>query len=121
MVVYLPRGRGKISFEGEAEWIDPGTGVVIPAGRIGAGCGRRSGRCVLYLESLGHRPRHQLVALGSEVLVDRVGRFYRSLSGLPLATTFKLTGPVSGTTLETPDKEQKDEQDRSRTARREAS
>ncbi|HEX6863560.1 MAG TPA: DUF4038 domain-containing protein [Thermoanaerobaculia bacterium] len=50
MVVYLPRGRGKIPFDGEAEWIDPGTGVVIPAGRVG----RRvrapfRGDAVLYL------------------------------------------------------------------------
>ncbi|HET9229201.1 MAG TPA: hypothetical protein VFR31_21155, partial [Thermoanaerobaculia bacterium] len=50
-VFYLPRGRGKIPFEGEAEWIDPGTGVVIPAW-----VGRRvkapfPGDAVLYLKS----------------------------------------------------------------------
>ena len=33
-VFYLPRGRGKVPFEGEAEWIDPGSGVSIPAGRL---------------------------------------------------------------------------------------
>lgn len=52
MVVYLPRGRGKVPFEGEAEWIDPGTGMVIPAGRIG---GRVRapfrGDAVLYLNA----------------------------------------------------------------------
>ncbi|MEA2562593.1 MAG: hypothetical protein QOH06_4097 [Acidobacteriota bacterium] len=52
LVVYLPRGRGKVRFKGEAEWIDPGTGVVIPAGRIG---GRVRapfrGDAVLYLRA----------------------------------------------------------------------
>ncbi|HWM90067.1 MAG TPA: DUF4038 domain-containing protein [Thermoanaerobaculia bacterium] len=57
MVVYLPRGRGKIDLsayhrEGEAEWLDPGSGAIIPAGRAA----RRvrapfRGDAVLYLRA----------------------------------------------------------------------
>jgi hypothetical protein len=51
IVVYLPRGRGKVPFEGEAEWIDPRSGIIIPA-RVG----RRvrapfPGDAVLYLRA----------------------------------------------------------------------
>jgi hypothetical protein len=34
VVLYLPRGRGKVPFPGEGEWIEPGSGAVVPAGWV---------------------------------------------------------------------------------------